>query len=147
MPHLKMSLYSHHLTHCEDVAVDVEAHVEACEGDAISAVGIMLVAGTRIFCKNADQGRTLGFRVRIVLLMFFSLSGADTPYAIHNTALCQKRKGFTDNLQLRNHLEIHGPSASAQTSRSFSGRQAAFAGLVLGSFTAAMPDTGCRYFV
>ena len=27
------------------------------------------------------------------------------------------------------------------------GRQAAFAGLVLGSLTAAMPDTGCRYFV
>ena len=62
MLHLKMSPDSHHLTHCEDVAVDVEAHVEACEGDAISAVGIVLIAGTRIFCKNADQGRTLGFR-------------------------------------------------------------------------------------
>ena len=61
MPHLKMSLYSHHFTHCEDVAVDVEAHVEACEGDAISAVGIVLVAGTRIFCKNADQGRSFLF--------------------------------------------------------------------------------------
>ena len=59
MLHLKMSLYSHHLTHCEDVAVDVEAHVEACEGDAISAVGIVLVAGTRIFCKNADQAGRL----------------------------------------------------------------------------------------
>ena len=58
MPLLKMSLYGNHLAHREDVAVDVEAHVEACEGDAVSAVGIVLVAGTRIFCKNADQGRS-----------------------------------------------------------------------------------------
>ena len=53
-----------------------------------------------------------------------------------------------NNLHLGNQLDkIHGASASPQISRSFSGRQAALAGLVLGSLTAAMPLTGCKYFV
>ena len=78
----------------------------------------------------------------------FSSSGADAPYSIHNTALLKKHKDFMKILHLGHHLtEIHGPSAAPQTSRSFSGRQAALAGLVLGSLTAAMPDTGCKYLV
>jgi hypothetical protein len=79
--------------------------------------------------------------------MFLLLVRGIAPYVIHNTAPREKRKAFTDNLQPGHHLLIHGKRAAPQISRSFSGRQAAFAGLVLGSFTAAMPDTGCRYFV
>ena len=55
--------------------------------------------------------------------------------------------GFMKNLQLGNYLVIQSISAVPHTCRSISGRQAALAGLVLGSLTAARPVTGCRYFV
>lgn len=52
-------------------------------------------------------------------------------------------------LQLCNHLffMIQGPSAAPHISASAWGGQAALAGLVLGSRTAARPVTGCTYLV
>ena len=53
---------------------------------------------------------------------------------------------FMNNLQVCHHTLINQSAKPVpHTSRSFSGRQAALAGLVLGSLTAAMPLMGCKY--